>query len=239
MLARLMRRNEHQQQEQQQGQEKNKMKSKNKYLLACFPFAGIKFPVTYEVKLEMFNKVFDFKKLRLNSSFQDLKDPDKKTKFAFSNLIRTDSCAADILGFNGSLTAKNRFYLYQGVQRARAEMTNILVDGGRKYNKSKRKNTKKSRKRRRKRRKNKEAVRNDSNKQSIQESAKTNRYWKPEKFNQDKNKPPIISFGNGMFGKDSVKIKGLRAGVTGVFWRQLKFRQRSGDLLLVYVARMG
>ncbi|KAG2211251.1 hypothetical protein INT47_006371 [Mucor saturninus] len=47
-----------------------------------------------------------------------------------------------ILEFNGSLTAKDRFYLYQGVQRARAEMT----DGIREYNKRKRKNTKKNRK---------------------------------------------------------------------------------------------
>ncbi|KAK9693188.1 hypothetical protein K7432_014030 [Basidiobolus ranarum] len=38
MLARLMRKNEHQQPEQQQGQEKNKMKNKNKNFLACFHY---------------------------------------------------------------------------------------------------------------------------------------------------------------------------------------------------------
>lgn len=51
-----------------------------------------------------------------------------------------------IFEFNGCITIKYRFYLYQGVQRARAEMTDILLDGSRKYNKRKRKNTKIERK---------------------------------------------------------------------------------------------
>lgn len=57
----------------------------------------------------------------------------------------------------------------------------------------------------------------------------------PEPFNHDKNRLPIISFGNGMFGKDSVKLNGLRTGVTGILYRQLKTRQKSGDLLVLYV----
>jgi hypothetical protein len=55
--------------------------------------------------------------------------------------------------FNNSRTAIKRLYLYQGVQRARSEMTNILINGGKKYNKAKRKNTKKNRKKRKRRRK--------------------------------------------------------------------------------------
>ncbi|KAK9717988.1 hypothetical protein K7432_005821 [Basidiobolus ranarum] len=43
---------------------------------ALSSFSGIKMPTTYEAKLEMFNKVFDFKRLRLDS-FQDLPDPNK------------------------------------------------------------------------------------------------------------------------------------------------------------------
>lgn len=58
-----------------------------------------------------------------------------------------------ILSFNGFSTATSRFHLYQGVQRAREEMVNILVNGGKKYNKLKRKNLKKNRKKRRKKRK--------------------------------------------------------------------------------------
>ncbi|KAI7861231.1 hypothetical protein BDF14DRAFT_1872744, partial [Spinellus fusiger] len=45
-----------------------------------------------------------------------------------------------ILAFNNNNnTAETRFHLYQGVQRAHEEMVNILVNGGRKYNKHKRK----------------------------------------------------------------------------------------------------
>ncbi|KAL0087540.1 hypothetical protein J3Q64DRAFT_1676133 [Phycomyces blakesleeanus] len=57
----------------------------------------------------------------------------------------------------------------------------------------------------------------------------------PEKFRQAKSKMPIIFFGNGMFGKVSVKIKGLRTYDTGVLWRQLKRNQRSDDILLAYI----
>lgn len=61
------------------------------------------------------------------------------------------------------------------------------------------------------------------------------RYWRPEQFQHHKDTFPIISFGNGMFGKDSVKFNGHRIGVTGALWRQLKSRQKSGDLLLAIV----
>jgi hypothetical protein len=47
-------------------------------------------------------------------------------------------------------TCKSRFNLYQGRQRAIDEMGNVLLDGGRKYNKKKRKNTRKNRKGRKK-----------------------------------------------------------------------------------------
>jgi hypothetical protein len=49
-------------------------------------------------------------------------------------------------------TAELRFQNYQGVQRAREEMANILISGGKKYNSSKRHNTRKNRKRRKKKR---------------------------------------------------------------------------------------
>ena len=38
-----------------------------------------------------------------------------------------------------------------------------------------------------------------------------------------------------MFGKDSVKIKGVRTGVTGVLWRFLKRREKEGDLLAIEI----
>lgn len=47
-------------------------------------------------------------------------------------------------------TAQVTFQNYQGRQRARQEMANIIIHGGRKYNPSKRRNTRKNRKRRKK-----------------------------------------------------------------------------------------
>lgn len=66
-------------------------------------------------------------------------------------------------------------------------------------------------------------------------SRKTENYWKKEPFFHDKKKLPLISFGNGMFNKNQVIIKNHRTGVTDVFYRQLRRRQKNGDLLLTYV----
>lgn len=63
-----------------------------------------------------------------------------------------------ILQYNRHSTAESRFHLFQGTQRARQEMANILINGGKKYNKAKRKNTKKNRKMRKKRKKKRDKV---------------------------------------------------------------------------------
>ena len=44
---------------------------------------------------------------------------------------------------------------------------------------------------------------------------------------------PLIVFGTGMVGKDSVKLRGLRHGVTCMFYRTLKKREKEGELLVV------
>ena len=36
-----------------------------------------------------------------------------------------------------------------------------------------------------------------------------------------------------MFGKDSVSMRGHRVGVTGILWRQLKRREKMGQLVTV------
>ena len=46
---------------------------------------------------------------------------------------------------------------------------------------------------------------------------------------------PLIVFGAGMFGKNSMKLKGNRCGVTGVFWRAVKRREAAGDLIAVTI----
>ncbi|KAI8092371.1 uncharacterized protein B0P05DRAFT_526012, partial [Gilbertella persicaria] len=52
-------------------------------------------------------------------------------------------------------------------------------------------------------------------------------------FFQYKQKVPLIVFGSGMSGKDHVKMKTVRTGVTGLLYRTLKRRERTGDLLVV------
>ncbi|KAI9477786.1 MAG: hypothetical protein EXX96DRAFT_538954 [Benjaminiella poitrasii] len=38
-----------------------------------------------------------------------------------------------------------------------------------------------------------------------------------------------------MFGKDLMRLKGLRCGVTGMFYQVLKKRERAGDLVVVMI----
>jgi hypothetical protein len=60
--------------------------------------------------------------------------------------------------------------------------------------------------------------------------------WKPKRWlPQDKSKIPLIVFGDGVFGKDSVKMKGLRCGVVGILWKALKRREAEGGLLAVTI----
>ncbi|KAI8094994.1 uncharacterized protein B0P05DRAFT_524226, partial [Gilbertella persicaria] len=47
-------------------------------------------------------------------------------------------------------------------------------------------------------------------------------------FFQYKQKVPLIISGSGMFGKDYVKIKTVQTGVTGLLYRTLKKRKRTG-----------
>jgi hypothetical protein len=56
----------------------------------------------------------------------------------------------ELAGFYDMGTAERRFQNYQGVQRARDEMANVFVTGGKKYNPSRRKKLRKNRKRRKK-----------------------------------------------------------------------------------------
>ena len=50
---------------------------------------------------------------------------------------------------------------------------------------------------------------------------------------KEKNKMPLIVFGDGMKNKEAVKFKGHMVGVTGVIYRQLQIRERRGELLLL------
>ena len=51
-----------------------------------------------------------------------------------------------MLNFYGFNTTKDQFFLYQGRQRAPEIMANMIINGGSKYNRSKRSNKKKRKK---------------------------------------------------------------------------------------------
>ncbi|KAG2197041.1 hypothetical protein INT47_009757 [Mucor saturninus] len=63
---------------------------------------------------------------------------------------------------------------------------------------------------------------------------KINKREHKENFEEgDRNKMPLIIFGDGLKNKSQVKFKGLRSGVTDKLYRQLKRREKLGELLLV------
>ncbi|KAI7903267.1 uncharacterized protein BX663DRAFT_508022 [Cokeromyces recurvatus] len=55
------------------------------------------------------------------------------------------------------------------------------------------------------------------------------------KYKNYKSKLPLVVFGAGMFGKDLVHYKGLRSGVTELFYKTLKRRESNGDLIVVTI----
>ncbi|KAK9760842.1 hypothetical protein K7432_014732, partial [Basidiobolus ranarum] len=59
--------------------------------------------------------------------------------------------------------------------------------------------------------------------------------WRSVTFKYNKDKAPIIAFGNGMKGKDSSKINGHQVGLTGSLYRLLKCQEKERRLLVVYV----
>ena len=59
--------------------------------------------------------------------------------------------------------------------------------------------------------------------------------WKPAPFAK-KSKIPLVVFGNAMFrAKNTQKIKGHRTGIVDIIWREIKRRERAGDLVAVTV----
>lgn len=126
-------------------------------------------------------------------------------------------------------SAPFRFYDYQGRQRANDEMANILLNGGKKYNKSKRKKTNRNKRRKRRRRKS----RTKGKAQTISSSY----FPKEPVFKKSKFTPsmkvPVVVFGDGMKNKENVPMKGKLSGTSGVCLRSLY--QRSKQLTAAVV----
>lgn len=151
-----------------------------------------------------------------------------------------------LLEFYGPRRAKDRFTLYQGKQRAMQLMVNMLTHGTSKYDRSRRNRSSKRKKRRKKRKKNSRKKKEneitvkkyinslfliDTNSNYSSFFYRT-RKWKTNQFVQPKDKVPLVVFGAGMFGKDNVKIKGLRCGLVGKFYKALKRREAEGGLIV-------
>ncbi|KAG1047748.1 hypothetical protein G6F43_009818 [Rhizopus delemar] len=137
-----------------------------------------------------------------------------------------------LLDFYGKDTAHHRFQLYQGRQRAPEMLANMLTHGTAKYNRSRRK-----RKKKKKGKNDKKKGKNDKKKDeglSLRTDEKKLK-WRPLPFQENKEKCPLVVFGAGVFGKDMVKMKGLRCGVVGKLFATLKKREAAGELIVVTI----
>ncbi|KAG2200602.1 hypothetical protein INT47_007346 [Mucor saturninus] len=130
-----------------------------------------------------------------------------------------------LFNFYGFRTTNSRWCNYIASQKSIEDAVNILINGSTKYNKKRRKNKKKSKKRRRSR-----IV------DSLKSKPKIIKREHKEKFEGgDRNKMPLIIFGDGLKNKSQTKFKGLRSGVMDKLYRQLKRREKLGELLLVNI----
>ncbi|KAL1933262.1 hypothetical protein VTP01DRAFT_7352 [Rhizomucor pusillus] len=60
--------------------------------------------------------------------------------------------------------------------------------------------------------------------------------WAKAKFTPNsEGKLPLVVFGNGMFGKENIPMKGHRSGLIGVLYRMLKRREARGELVVVII----
>ncbi|KAG0825657.1 hypothetical protein G6F18_010297 [Rhizopus arrhizus] len=62
-----------------------------------------------------------------------------------------------------------------------------------------------------------------------------NSQWRPLPFQENKEKCPLVVLGAGVFGKDMVKMKGLRCGMIGKLFATLKKREAAGELIVVTI----
>ncbi|KAL7326540.1 hypothetical protein PS15p_208868 [Mucor circinelloides] len=136
-----------------------------------------------------------------------------------------------LFDFYGFDTSKVKWLNYLSSQQVIEESVNILINGGKKYNKGKRKKTRANRKRRRRNRcSSTRAPRERSPIAAITRSKRKNKAC----FEVgDKSKMPLVIFGDGLKNKDHTKFRGLRHGVSNKIYKQLQARERIGELLLV------
>lgn len=95
----------------------------------------------------------------IESLESEIPSPKTSKSSAYSDYVKYMLLNKDsFFGFYGKDTAKTRFQLYRGVQRATDQMANILINGTSKYNRNKRSNEKKKKKKRLRKKKKKKKV---------------------------------------------------------------------------------
>ncbi|ORE02990.1 hypothetical protein BCV72DRAFT_296959 [Rhizopus microsporus var. microsporus] len=119
---------------------------------------------------------------------------------------------------------RNRWRNHVGSKNALDNSVNILINGLKKYNKSRRRHIKSNK---RKRKKTREEIGQNRQEQHVQ----PNRV--PQFQVGDQTKMPLVIFGDGMKNKDHVKFKCLWHGVSGKLYKQLQRRERLGELILL------
>ncbi|GAA5812996.1 hypothetical protein MFLAVUS_006462 [Mucor flavus] len=133
-------------------------------------------------------------------------------------------------------TAKIKWLNYLASQKTIQESVNILLNGGKKYNKQKRKQTKWNRKKRKKaQRSHANFQEKDAASNSVHRKKSSNRKNKNCFKEGDVKKMPLVVFGDGLKNKDHIKLKGHRHGLSNKIYKQLKLREGLGELLLLNI----
>lgn len=127
-----------------------------------------------------------------------------------------------LFSFYNFESLRNRWLNYLASQKSIEESVNILLNGGKKYN------SKKRRKKNKKKRDRLVAIQ-----EAIPNIGRSARKHKPCFVEGDKNKMPLVIFGDGLKNKEHVKFRGLRPGVSGKIYRHLKHREGLGELFLL------
>ncbi|KAG2233119.1 hypothetical protein INT48_005863 [Thamnidium elegans] len=119
-----------------------------------------------------------------------------------------------LFNFYGYNTAKGRWQNFLSKQKAKESAVNILLNGGLKYNKK-----------------------NVAQPENVTSEARRfcRKTLRNNSFKQgEKTKMPLVIFGDGMFNKDGIKVKGHQHGIASIIYKNLK-REKLGELCLINI----
>ncbi|CEG81642.1 hypothetical protein RMATCC62417_15815 [Rhizopus microsporus] len=131
-------------------------------------------------------------------------------------------------GFYNFRTAQIDWNNYRGRQCVLEEACNILLNGGKKYNRARRKKMRSNRRRRKK------MVNRRRQGDNADNPIEIRRETHKSHFNEgDTTKMPLIIFGDGLKGSTHVRLRGRRVGASEMVYKNLKKREKQGELLVL------